>query len=202
MHSPEKGLDFWVYEQPTTGQGQSSWKLLNSGSTDSFFVHLHRCKCYSLLFYFCFLSLLCRQTCMFFCGKHVCTEHVIYFASFYAVFHSDIKKDPLTNFCPRLTFSLALLLSVCFSFLQNYKALKRTARTKAWWKVVLLEVKRHCWCLSIHTVLMLWFVFLPTAVNNGLLYTMVEAGWSRWIQGQSPTWRAMLVLSNYLPRKH
>lgn len=43
--------------------------------------------------------------------------------------------------------------------------------------------------------------FLPTAVNNGLFCATAEAGWSRWIQGQSPTWRAALVLSNYLGEK-
>lgn len=39
--------------------------------------------------------------------------------------------------------------------------MKRTARTKALWKVFLLEVKRHHWCPCIHTVLMVWLVFLP-----------------------------------------
>lgn len=85
-----------------------------------------------------------------------------------------------------------------FPFLQNYKVLKRTARTKALWKVFLLEVKRHRRCPSIHTVLMLWFVFFPLQWIMGSFYAMAEAGWSRWIQGQSPTWRAALVLSNYL----
>lgn len=85
-----------------------------------------------------------------------------------------------------------------FPFLQNYKVLKRTARTKALRKVFLLEVKRHRRCPSIHTVLMLWFVFFPLQWIMGSFYTTAEAGWSRWIQGQSTTWRAALVLSNYL----
>lgn len=71
------------------------------------------------------------------------------------------ERPPIPISIPRLPSSLLLLLTMCFPFLQNYKVLKRTARTKALWKVFLLEVKRHRWCPSIHTVLMLWFVFFP-----------------------------------------
>lgn len=82
--------------------------------------------------------------------------------SFHTAILSELKKDPpIPISIPRLPSSLPLLLTMRFPFLQNYKVLKRTARTKALWKVVLLEVKRHCRCPSIHTVLMLWFVFFP-----------------------------------------
>lgn len=43
--------------------------------------------------------------------------------------------------------------------------------------------------------------FPPNAVNNGHFCATTEAAWSRWSQGQSPTWRAVLVLSNYLGEK-
>lgn len=98
---------------------------------------------------------------------------------FYKAFHSELKRTPRSYFCPRLPSSLPLLM--CFPFLQNYKELKRTARTKALWKVVLLEVKRHCWCLSLHTVLMLWFVFFPLQ--------WIMASFAQWLrqddQGES-----------------
>lgn len=82
--------------------------------------------------------------------------------SFHPAILSELKKDPpIPISIPRLPSSLPLLLTMRFPFLQNYKVLKRTARTKALWKVVLLEVKRHCRYPSIHTVLMLWFVFFP-----------------------------------------
>lgn len=82
--------------------------------------------------------------------------------SFHTAFYSELKKDlPIPISLPSLPSSLPLLLNMRFPFLQNYKVLKRTARTKALWKVFLLEVKRHRRCPSIHTVLMLWFVFFP-----------------------------------------
>lgn len=100
-------------------------------------------------------------------------------SSFYKAFHSELKRTPRSYFCPRLPSSLPLLMR--FPFLQNYKELKRTARTKALWKVVLLEVKRHCWCLSLHTVLMLWFVFFPLQ--------WIMASFAQWLrqddQGES-----------------
>lgn len=72
------------------------------------------------------------------------------------------KKRPPFPFLSLNSLPPCHCFSLCPSlFLQNYKVVKRTARTKALWKVFLLEVKRHHWCPCILTVLMLWFVFFP-----------------------------------------
>lgn len=119
---------------------------------------------------------------LFFSGDQLCRElklpfhernqfhHRAFFFFFYKSLTAQFsyshpfrakERPPIPISIPRLPSSLPLLLTMRFPFLQNYKVLKRTARTKALWKVVLLEVKRHCRCPSIHTVLMLWFVFFP-----------------------------------------
>lgn len=57
-------------------------------------------------------------------------------------------------------------LCVGLPFLQDYKVVKRTARTRAPWKVFLLEVKRQC--RALHSEFLCGVCFPLTAADNGL----------------------------------
>lgn len=119
--------------------------------------------------------------------------------SFHTAFYSDLKKEPPhPHFYSWTPFLSATVSHYVLPFLTELQSTEEDSQDESPVESVPIRGKKaslvpqHSHCPYVVVC------FLPTAVNNGLFYAMAEAGWSRWIQGQSPTWRAVLVLSNYL----